>query len=81
MDNNRFLHCDSLYTDTNTNMNDVRRLPDGRLFTIGVIGKVTGGGKYSCSPSDQFLMGRVSADEGRSWQITSKWTEAVFPPR
>lgn len=70
MDNRRFLHCDSLYTDTNTNMNDVRRLPDGRLFTIGMIGKVTNGGKYSCSPSDQFLFGRVSADEGRSWQIS-----------
>lgn len=70
MDNNRFLHCDYIYTDTNTNMNDVRRLPDGRLFTVGMIGKITNGGKYSCSPSDQFLMGRVSADEGRSWQIS-----------
>ena len=70
MDNNRFLHCDDLYTDTNTNMNDVRRLPDGRLFTVGMIGKVTNGGKYSCAPSDQFLMGRVSADEGKSWQIS-----------
>ncbi len=70
MDNNRFLHCEEIYTDTNTNMNDVRRLPDGRLFTVGIIGKITSGGKYSCAPSDQFLMGRVSADEGRSWQIS-----------
>ena len=70
MDNNRFLHCEYLYTDTVSNMNDVRRLPDGRLFTVGMIGKVTNGGKYSCSPSDQFLMGRVSSDEGKSWQIS-----------
>ena len=32
MDNNRFLHCDYICTDTHSNMNDVRRLPDGRLF-------------------------------------------------
>ena len=70
MDNNRFLHCDYIYTDTVSNMNDVRRLPDGRLFTVGMIGKVTNGGKYSCAPSDQFLMGRVSLDEGKSWQIS-----------
>ena len=70
MDNNRFLHCDSLYTDTNTNMNDVRRLRDGRLFTVGIIGKASSGGRYSCAPSDQFLMGRVSTDEGKSWQLT-----------
>ena len=41
MDNNRFLHCDYICTDTHSNMNDVRRLPDGRLFTVGIIGKVT----------------------------------------
>jgi len=70
MDNNRFLHCEYLYTDTVPNMNDVRRLPDGNLFTVGLIGKATQGGKYSASPSDQFLMGRVSADEGKSWQFS-----------
>ncbi len=70
MDNNRFLHCEYLYTDTVPNMNDVRRLKDGRLFTVGLIGKVTQGGKYSTSPSDQFLMGRVSSDEGKSWQLS-----------
>ena len=70
MDNNRFLHCDCIYTDTHANMNDVRRLPDGRLFTVGLTGKVSSGGKYSCAPSDYFLFGRVSTDEGRSWQIS-----------
>ncbi len=70
MDNNRFLHCKYLYTDTVANMNDVQRLPDGRLFTIGLIGKVNQGGRYGSSPSDQFLMGRVSSDEGKSWQIS-----------
>ena len=70
MDNNRFLHCEYLYTDTVSNMNDVRRLPDGRLFTVGLIGKITQGGKYCISSSDQFLMGRVSSDEGKSWSIS-----------
>ncbi len=70
MDNNRFLHCEYLYTDTVPNMNDVQRLPDGRLFTVGLIGKVNQGGKYGCAPSDQFLMGRVSSDEGKSWCIS-----------
>lgn len=70
MDNNRFLHCSYVYTDTHANMNDVRRLKDGRLFTVGLTGKVSSGGKYSCAPSDYFLFGRVSADEGKSWQIS-----------
>ncbi len=70
MDNNRFLHCDYIYTDTHSNMNDVRRLPDGRLFTVGMIGKVSSGGKYCCSPSDHFIFGRVSEDEGKSWQLS-----------
>ena len=53
MDNHRFLHCIPLYTDTVSNLNDVRRLKDGRLFTVGLIGKVTQGGKYC--PTSLFL--------------------------
>ncbi|MBQ2955763.1 MAG: exo-alpha-sialidase [Clostridia bacterium] len=70
MDNNRFLHCDYLCTDTVPNMNDVRRLKDGRLFTVGQIGKMNQGGKYGSSPSGQFLFGRVSEDEGKSWSFS-----------
>lgn len=70
MDNNRFLHCEYLYTDTIHNMNDVQRLSDGRLFTVGMIGKASQGGKYCCASSDQFLFGRISEDEGKSWQVS-----------
>ena len=70
MDNNRFLRCEYLCTDTVSNMNDVRRLPDGRLFTVGMIGKASQGGRYCCDSSAQFLMGRVSADEGKKWQVS-----------
>lgn len=70
MENKRFLHCEEVYTDTASNMNDVRRLSDGRLFTVGIVGKITQSGTYCTAPSDQFVFGRVSSDEGKSWQVT-----------
>jgi len=35
-----------------------------------MIGKASQGGRYCCDSSAQFLMGRVSADEGKKWQVS-----------
>ena len=70
MDTNRFLHCKMLYTDAVSHFNDVWRLPDGRLFTLGAPTKVNQGGHFSKEPVSTFIIGRASSDEGATWDIT-----------
>ncbi len=64
----RYLHCTPVCTDGVRRMNQVERLPDGRLFTIACFGKVNQGGRFSKEPVSQYIMGRVSEDEGMTWQ-------------
>ena len=67
MSEKRYLHCRPICTDGCSRMNQVERLPDGRLFTLACFGKANSGGHFSKEPVCQFLMGRVSADEGKTW--------------
>lgn len=69
MDNNRILHGEFLYTDAVSHFNDVWRLPDGRLFSVGHLSKVNAGG-FTKNPVSTFVFGRVSEDEGRTWNAT-----------
>ena len=39
MEEKRYLHCAPVCTDAMSRMNQVERLPDGRLFTMGCISK------------------------------------------
>ena len=68
MNEKRYLHCRPICTDGCYRMNQVERLPDGRLFTLACFGKTNSGGHFSKEPVSQFLMGRVSSDEGKTWQ-------------
>ena len=70
MDNNRFLHSELLYSDAVSHFNDVWRLPDGRLFTLGAPTKVNNGGHFSKEPVSTFVIGRVSSDKGRTWEVS-----------
>ncbi|MBR4428153.1 MAG: exo-alpha-sialidase [Clostridia bacterium] len=64
----RYMHCTPVYTDGVRRLNQVERLPDGRLFTIACFGKVNQGGHFSKEPVSQYIMGRVSEDEGKTWK-------------
>ena len=64
----RYLHCTPVCTDGVRRLNQVERLPDGRLFTIACFGKVNQGGHFSKEPVSQYVMGRVSEDEGKTWK-------------
>lgn len=64
----RYLHCTPVCTDGVRRLNQVERLPDGRLFTIACFGKVNQGGHFSKEPVSQYIMGRVSEDEGKTWK-------------
>ena len=68
MDEKRFLHSEFVYTDACSRMNQVERLPDGRLFTMACFCKSNSGGRFSKLPVAQYIMGRVSEDEGRTWK-------------
>ena len=68
MSEKRYLHCRPICTDGCYRMNQVERLPDGRLFTLACFGKTNSGGHFSKEPVSQFLMGRVSSDEGKTWK-------------
>ncbi len=67
----RYLHCRVLSTDGVYRMNQVERLTDGRLFTLACIGKSDRDGHFSTEPVSQFLIGRTSSDEGKTWQAPS----------
>ena len=67
MSEKRYLHCTPVYTDGVQRLNQVERLPDGRLFTLACFGKTNRDGHFSKEPVSQFLMGRVSSDEGKTW--------------
>lgn len=73
----RFLHCTPICTDGVRRLNQVERLPDGRLFTMACFGKVNQGGHFSKEPVSQYLIGRVSADEGKTWKSPTFFFE--FP--
>ena len=68
MDEKRFLHCLPICTDAVSRMNQVERLPDGRLFTMACFSKSNSGGRFSKLPVTQYVMGRVSEDEGKTWK-------------
>ena len=68
MNDHRYLHCTPVYTDAISRLNQVERLPDGRLFTVACFSKSNNGGRFSKEPVTQFIMGRVSEDEGKTWK-------------
>ena len=68
MEEKRYLHCQAVCTDSGSRLNQVERLPDGRLFTMACFGKVSQGGRFGREPVSQYVMGRVSEDEGRTWK-------------
>ena len=68
MSEKRFLHCREIHTDATSRMNQVERLPDGRLFTMASFCKSNSGGRFSKLPVSQYVMGRVSEDEGKTWK-------------
>lgn len=63
-----YLHCEPICTDGAGLLNQVERLPDGRLFTMACFAKSSTGFRISKWPQTQFLMGRVSEDEGKTWK-------------
>ena len=68
MNDKKVLHAQFLATDGNDNMTWVERLPDGRLFTILSHSKMTNyDGKNTAIPTSQFLFGRISDDDGKTW--------------
>ena len=77
MSEQRFLHCTPICTDGVRRLNQVERLPDGRLFTMACCGKVNHGGHFSKEPVSQYLIGRVSGDEGKTWKSPTFFFE--FP--
>ncbi len=77
MEQKRFLYCEHLYSDGVRRLNDVKRLPDGRLFTVSCNGKIHVGREVSKAPVTQMIYGRVSADEGRTWSPSGFFME--FP--
>lgn len=79
MSEERYLHCRVLFTDGVYRMNQVERLADGRLFTLACIGKADRDGHFSTEPVSQFLIGRTSSDEGKTWQAPSFFFE--FPEK
>ena len=68
MSDHRYLHCTQVFTDGINRLNQVERLPDGRLFTLACFGKTDNGGHFSREPVSQYVMGRVSEDEGKTWK-------------
>ena len=66
METKRYLHCEALYTDASSHFVAVDRLPDGRLFSVGGFGKLNAGG-FVKDNTNNFIIGRVSEDEGRTW--------------
>lgn len=68
MNDPKFIRCTPVCTDGASRLNTVQRLPDGRLFTVAVFGKAYVHGHFSKQPVTQYLMGRVSEDEGKTWQ-------------
>ena len=75
MDEKRYLHCTPICTDGVWRLNQVERLPDGRLFTIACFGKANQGGHFSKEPVTHFVMGRVSEDEGKTWKTPTFFYE------
>ena len=69
METRRFCHCEAVYTDAVSHFTAVDRLPDGRLFSVGSFGKVNAGGFVKDNTSN-FVIGRVSEDEGRTWKLS-----------
>ena len=69
-DNLKYLHCQEIYTDSRAHFCDTQRLPDGRLFTVGYFGKCNRDGHFSKVPTTQYVYGRVSSDEGKTWTIS-----------
>ncbi len=62
----RTLHCTPIFSDSTTHLNNVRRLPDGRLMTFSLFGKCN----LNSHPESQVLMIRISEDEGKTWQYS-----------
>lgn len=63
--NMKNVNCEFLSTNSNKTTMWVHRLPDGRLFTVFPTAKPHG---YEHTlPQEQFLFGRISDDDGRSW--------------
>jgi len=66
MEESKHLNCRLLCTELVNNMQWVERLPDGRLFTLMEHGKPTNG---RCAvPASQFIFGRISEDNGKTWR-------------
>lgn len=81
MADRKYLHAQFLATDGNDNMTWVERLPDGRLFTILSHSKNTNqDGKSTNIPTSQFLFGRISDDNGKTWNppyFLYEWPELI----
>ena len=69
METARYHLCEVVYTDAVSHFTAVDRLPDGRLFAVGAFGKVNSGG-FVKDMTSNFVIGRVSKDEGRSWDLS-----------
>lgn len=59
-------HCNLLGTDAVKYMQWPERLPDGRLFSLMMVGKPDG--PFCPAPCSQYLFGRISEDDGQTWQ-------------
>ena len=64
---NKYLNCEFLYEDGDSNFNRVVRLKDGSLFTISSISKKSARNMGSYSKS-QFVFG-TPYDEGKTWSM------------
>ena len=69
METRRYHHCEEIYTDAVSHFTAVGRLPDGRLFAVGSFGKSNAGG-FVKDITSNFVIGRVSEDEGHSWTLS-----------
>ena len=61
----KHVHGELLCTEALEYMQWVETLEDGRLFTIMSVGKPDGARNYT--PCSQFLFGRISDDNGKTW--------------
>lgn len=62
----KHLHSTQLSTDSFTHMQWGEKLSDGRLFTLMAVGKPDG--IYNAGPCSQFVFGRISEDDGKTWE-------------
>ncbi len=85
MEEKRFIHCQSIYSDGVRRFSSIGRLADGRLFTLSVNSKINRGSLFPKAPTTTLIYGRVSSDEGKTWEMSGFFyelpeREAMFDP-